>query len=95
MFEGFVESLEIQWGEEKLRHPQYRHGQALFQALYALAPMLADSIRGTDLDPFYVTDDSPVIQNMLTWVEEQLKQNKIIQCDYCGRHIFVGTLCPH
>lgn len=33
-------------------HPDWRWGQALFNALYTLDPVLANQIRGTAADPF-------------------------------------------
>lgn len=36
--------------------PEWRIGQALFNALYNLNPRLADEIRGTDCDPFHNDD---------------------------------------
>lgn len=39
-------------------HPDWRAGQALFNALAATAPDLADKIRGTEFDPFY--DDAVI-----------------------------------
>lgn len=41
--------------QEAVRNrPRYiRAGQQAFNALYCWKPDLADSIRGTDLDPFY------------------------------------------
>lgn len=36
-----------------LDHPEQRNGQAMFNALHEFDPELADTIRGTDADPFY------------------------------------------
>lgn len=33
--------------------PSLRIGQAIFNALYHREPMIADIVRGSDLDPFY------------------------------------------
>ena len=35
------------------KHKDWRFGQCLFNALDMLNPQLADSVRGTDKDPFY------------------------------------------
>ena len=37
----------------RLKHEDYRWGQAFFNALYILHPDVADKIRATDKDPFY------------------------------------------
>lgn len=37
----------------RLKHEDYRWGQAFFNALYMLHPDVADKIRATDKDPFY------------------------------------------
>jgi len=44
--------LELQ-REYLTQYPQLRAGQAFFNALYTLYPIVADEIRGTDYDPFY------------------------------------------
>jgi len=36
---------------------EWRYGQTMFNALLRLRPALAESIRGTPLDPFYRTKD--------------------------------------
>lgn len=40
----------------KVFHPEYREGQALFNALWEIVPGWADQIRATPLDPFYHDD---------------------------------------
>lgn len=47
----------------------YRKGQALFNALFVAAPILADMIRGTDTDPFYRDDRIPAFCKQLGIVE--------------------------
>lgn len=47
-----------------------RRGQALFNALYEQAPDLANTIRGTDLDPFY---DDKKIQGLSDWLEDVIE----------------------
>lgn len=34
-------------------YPDYRTGQALFNALHSLYPEVANEIKGTDVDPYY------------------------------------------
>lgn len=36
-------------------NPNHRYGQTAFNVLSAQRPDLADKVRGTDVDPFYVT----------------------------------------
>jgi hypothetical protein len=45
-----------------------RHGQTLFNALYGLRPDLADSVRGSGLDPFY---QDAKVEGFLAWLREQ------------------------
>lgn len=44
------------FGEMRKAHPQWREGQAYFNALEELLPDFANEIRGTKLDPFYHDD---------------------------------------
>lgn len=50
----------------RLRHRDFRAGQAAFNMLYVLRPDLADQIRGTDLDPFYQDERLPAFY---AWLE--------------------------
>lgn len=56
--ENVLRWLAVQTEAEELRiqYPDWRRGQALFNALYSMDPGLANQISGTDADPFY--DDS-------------------------------------
>jgi hypothetical protein len=45
----------------ELKHPEWRHGQAMFNVLYDMNPRLADRIRGTDLDPFHKKEGAELI----------------------------------
>lgn len=53
-------------------HPEWRPGQCCFNTLYAVRPMLADSIRGTDLDTFY-TDDQDRVAMFFEWIERIMR----------------------
>jgi len=68
----------------------WRLGQALFNALQELAPMVANSVRGTDLDPFY---DDKKCENFLTYLREIEERGKISRCNFCGRYLLVGQKC--
>lgn len=46
-------ALEARARELRRQNPNYRWGQALFNALYDINPELADHVRGTGADPFY------------------------------------------
>lgn len=50
--------LSIKISKLCIQYPQYRHGQAAWNALYDLNPALASKVHGTDADPFY--DDSKI-----------------------------------
>jgi hypothetical protein len=47
-------------------HPSWRLGQAYFNVLADANPALADSIRGSDLDPFYNDD---VLPALVVWLQ--------------------------
>ena len=52
--------------------PSKRLGQVFFNCLCSVRPELADEIRGTDTDPFYVTDPySPVWDRFFTFIEDR------------------------
>lgn len=56
---GLLRWLAVQEeaSEWQRTYPDWRRGQALFNALRLMDPPLAEQIRGTDLDPFH--NDSP------------------------------------
>lgn len=43
-------------GKTVVQHPKWRVGQCAFNALLTCYPALAEKVRGTDADPFYVED---------------------------------------
>ena len=51
--EEIKEVLTLQ-NEMLSTYKDWRSGQALFNALYSLYPNVADKIRGSDYDPFYI-----------------------------------------
>ena len=51
-------------------HPSWRYGQAVFNTLYEINPSLADSIRGSDVDPFYADINFNWV-NFWDWFERQ------------------------
>lgn len=52
-------------------HPQQRRGQAHFNVLYIMYPHLANSVRGTEIDPFNVDVKIPY---MLDFVYDALRR---------------------
>jgi hypothetical protein len=50
--------------------PLWRLGQTAFNVLYEVAPDLADEIRATELDPFYLDDRLPAFYQ---WVRGRLE----------------------
>jgi hypothetical protein len=48
--------------------PHWRRGQTVFNVLYQLRPDLAERIRTTDLDPFYLDNRVPWT---LAWIEDE------------------------
>lgn len=57
-------------------HPHWRWGQAAFNELVECRPALAEFVRGSGLDPFYLTDamDQRMF-DFLRWVREQWATN--------------------
>lgn len=54
----------------KARVHQWRYGQAMFNHLVAVRPELAEQIRGTDRDPFYVEKlNHPNWDRFVAWLE--------------------------
>jgi hypothetical protein len=50
----------------------WRYGQALFNHLLDVRPELAEEIRGTDKDPFYIeTLSDPKYKNFLDFLSER------------------------
>jgi hypothetical protein len=54
-------------GFEKENHIHLRLGQRFFNYLGKVYPKIADEIRGTQIDPFYVDDRLP---NCLNYIRE-------------------------
>jgi len=49
-----------------------RIGQAMFNRLYDVDPEFADSLRGSDVDPFYADDyEDERVQGFLKAIEER------------------------
>ncbi len=53
---AMVQRLQDQYLSLVAKHPEFRVGQALFNALRIEFPMIADTIVGTEFDPFYTED---------------------------------------
>ena len=49
-------------------HEDWRIGQTMFNVLYEMFPVLANTIRGTSKDPFYNDDN---VEEFLLWLFEQ------------------------
>ena len=56
------------------KYPSMRKGQCLFNAIYDEAPILADEIRGSELDPFY-TFDKQKIKDCWEFLASSLNSN--------------------
>jgi len=52
-------------------YPKWRYGQAFFNALYELFPNIADSIRGSNIDPFYRDDN---VEKCIKYLEDRNEQ---------------------
>jgi hypothetical protein len=71
--EIFVKQLEATASQYQKQFPAWRKGQAFFNALMELSPLLAEEVRGTDLDPFHIDDK---VEAFLMWVEENYKETE-------------------
>jgi hypothetical protein len=54
--------------EVQLEYPEWRKGQTFFNVLYNLYPEMADEIRGSEIDPFYINDN---INKCLTYISKK------------------------
>jgi len=54
------------------QNPSWRWGQTLFNTLYNLEPELANEIRSTELDTFYMTEQSHTEQMFWLWLATKL-----------------------
>ena len=54
---------------QRALHPEWRYGQTLFNTLRHLRPDLATEVRGSLLDPFYVTDLT-ALSKFCNWVDD-------------------------
>jgi hypothetical protein len=53
-------------------NPSWRWGQTLFNTLYTLEPELANEIRATELDTFYMIEQSHTEQMFWLWLSTKL-----------------------
>lgn len=63
-FEEFCHDIEV----TMRRHPQWRRGQTCFNMLRAIKPDLADEVRTSPYDPFYMDEKLP---GFFTWLSER------------------------
>lgn len=67
-----IEYVFARWLEARWDYPEWRKGQALFNALYDLVPEFANMIRGTKVDPFHQDKNCNVVLSMLVhWLERE------------------------
>ena len=65
----------LSWVEVyRQQNPQWRYGQALFNTLDLRYPSVADRVRGTDIDPYYIDDSNPNKQELLNKFFEYITQ---------------------
>jgi hypothetical protein len=62
-----IELIELS-NEIGTNKPFLREGQCLFNTLYQLYPELADSLRGTEFDPFY---NDKIIDKFLKYISKK------------------------
>jgi len=63
-------ALAVKMHDNICKYPDLRRGQNYFNALDMLYPDLAEEVRGTDIDPFYVDAKLPAY---LKWLGEHLE----------------------
>lgn len=61
----FLEKVETY----RQQNPQWRYGQALFNTLSMHNPVIADMVRGSQFDPYYVEEDSTTINLFLEYIQ--------------------------
>lgn len=54
----------------------WRLGQAIFNVLAENRPDLAEKIRGTEMDPFYVQENPQKINEIMDWLEGNWNQEQ-------------------
>ena len=66
--------MKVNWKEFQRKlalyraaYPRQREGQAFFNVLYDVAPQVADKLRGTENDPFYVSSRVDRAINTVEW----------------------------
>jgi len=57
MTEQELRELTVRFLQVRRQHPCLRKGQTWFNVLYEQHPALADEIRSTEANPFYVDDN--------------------------------------
>lgn len=62
-FEEFVARV----ADEQVRHPEWRVGQTAFNVLWKLRPELAEQVRVTEANPYYLDDRLPAFYE---WLEQ-------------------------
>lgn len=63
-----VELVIVQKTATRMRrdHPEYRKGQAFFNALYIMHPEVAENVRGQNYDPFYKDENLDLCIKIIT-----------------------------
>ena len=68
------------------RKEKWRYGQALFNLLLSVRPELAESVRSTDMDPFYLggpADDFDRWDRFATHIEKEWYKERLSVCVSC------------
>jgi hypothetical protein len=69
MYNNFLIDMAV----AKVNNPDWRLGQAAFNAFHRAYPALADKIRGTAADPFYADKmDDPRLQRFMAYVHKTI-----------------------
>lgn len=74
------EKVFCRWTALMEQYPEWRVGQALFQAVYLLRPDLATRLQVTELDPYHFDANvGPAIGWLLThWNDDETEPREIV-----------------
>lgn len=67
----FYQQSKTEFELSKRTQSPLRYGQILFNNLYFIRPYLADEVRGSEIDPFYVKENDPKMIEFFKFIEEK------------------------
>jgi hypothetical protein len=75
---NLIDEVRMHAKATRLRYPDVREGQAIFNALYSLEPEIANAMRGGELDPFYADSMiEPFLFNAIALLRKKREETDI------------------